>query len=457
MYKLFLALRYLTRRPLSLVAIFALSFSVWALVIAPSVMNGFQTEFHKRVRGTLSDVSFYGGRPFDIERTPEVERALAALPGVTAVAPYIENPALDRHLRRIDYCFVRGVDPAREEQVSSFGDYLLSPRAIFLALNDYDRRGPEQKADLDKLADMYDMDRTVDKQAVYRLLTEGDPEDPQTPTCLVGIYYMIAWNLQVGDTIKLTTARETGEVNQDRTFRVVGAFRTGFSENDRRQVVTSIPSMQGFVGVGPEKVSGYSLRVTDYTRARETREELEAALNRGDLGDDLMKKPLVAQTWDERNRTLLQAVAMEKLLIRIITFIIVIVAAASIFLVLFMAVHTKVRELGILRAVGGTRAGVMSLFVGQGLAIALTGMMAGLGLGILTSLYINEAADAIYRATGWHPFPPDVYYLDRIPTRIDVQENVVNFAVVLALGSVAAIVPGVLAALRPPLKSIRYE
>jgi lipoprotein-releasing system permease protein len=456
MYKLFLAIRYLTRRPLSLVAIFALTFSVWALVIAPSVMNGFQTEFHKRVRGTLSDVSFYGGRPFDIDPTPQLEQGLAGLPGVTAIAPYVENPALDRHLRRIDYCMVRGIDPYREEKVSSFGDYLMSERAIFLAMNDYDRRSPEQKADLDKLADMYKLPTEPDKADLYRRLVEGDPEDPDTPTCLVGIYYMIAWNLQIGDPIKLTTARETGEVNQDQTFKVIGAFRTGFSENDRRQLITSIPSMQRFVGVA-DKISGYSMRVVDYTRAKETRQALEAALDRGDMGEEIMRKPLVAQTWDERNKTLLQAVAMEKLLIRIITFIIVVVAAASIFLVLFMAVHTKVRELGILRAVGGTRSGVMSLFVGQGMAIALSGMVSGLGLGILTSLYINEAANFIYRRTGWHPFPPEVYYLDKIPTRIDAQENIVNFAVVLALGSVAAIIPGVLAALRPPLKSIRYE
>lgn len=456
MYKLFLSVRYLTRRPLSLVAIIALSFSVWALVIAPSVMNGFQTEFHKRVRGTLSDVTFFGGRPFDIDDDPKVEAALAALPGVKAVAPYIENPALDRHLRRIDYCFVRGVDPAREEQVTSFGDYLLSERAIFLAKNDYDRRSAEEKADLERIADRYGIPTEPDKATLYRMLVEGDPEDPGTPTCLVGIYYMIAWGLEVGDPIKLTTARETGEVNQDQTFKVIGAFRTGFSEADRRQIITSIDSLQRFVGV-EGKISGYSIRVNDYTRAKETREALERALERGDLGPDLMRKPLLAQTWDERNRTLLQAVAMEKLLIRIITFLIVVAATASIFLVLFMAVHTKVRELGILRAVGGTRGGVLSLFVGQGFAIALTGMAVGLGLGVLSSIYINEAADAIHRWTGWHPFPPEVYYLDRIPTRIDVQENIVNFAVVLTLGSVAALIPGLLAAFRPPLKSIRYE
>jgi lipoprotein-releasing system permease protein len=286
------------------------------------------------------------------------------------------------------------------------------------------------------------------------MLVEGDPEDPEMPTCIVGVYYLVAWGLRIGDEVKLTTARETGEVNQDKLFRIVGAFRTGFSDNDRRQIITSIRSMQDFAGV-PGKISGYSLRTEDYLQAGVTRKAVEQTIQKGKLPS--IQGPFVAQTWEERNQTLLRAVAMEKLLIRMMTFLIVVAASATIFLVLFMAVHTKVRELGILRAVGGTRWGVLSLFVGQGIAIALVGMLLGFGLGVLSSLYINEAADLIYRITGWHPFPPDVYYLDRIPTRIDVWENLVNFGATLALGSVMALIPGFMAAWRPPLKSIRYE
>lgn len=455
MYKLFLTLRYLTRRPLSLVAIFILTHAVAALVIAPSVMNGFQTEFHKRVRGTLSDVAVYSGRPFDFEEDQATLDGLKALPGVTHVAPYIENPALDRHLRKIDYCMLRGVDPVAEEQVSSFGEYLLSPRDIFLAVNDYDRQPADVQKSIDDMAAEFDLAKTPNKQAIYRMLLEGDPQDPDLPTCVVGIYYLVAWGLRVGDEVKLTTARETGEVNQDKLFKIVGAFSTGFSENDRRQIIMSIRSLQEFAGV-PGRISGYSLRTADYTQAGVTRKAIEQAIQKGKL-PGLLDRPYVAQTWEERNQTLLRAVAMEKLLIRMMMFLMVILASASIFLVLFMAVHTKVRELGILRAIGGTRRGVLSLFIGQGFAIALTGMLLGLGLGVLLSLYINEAADLIDRVTGWHPFPPEVYYLDKIPTRIDLQENAVNFVVTLALGSLAAIVPGFLAAWRPPLKSIRYE
>ena len=95
--------------------------------------------------------------------------------------------------------------------------------------------------------------------------------------------------------------------------------------------------------------------------------------------------------------------------------------------------------------------------MGQGLLIAVAGMAVGLALGVTTSHYLNEIADAIHAATGWHPFPPEVYYLDRIPSKIEWGENAFNFTITLVIGSVAAVVPGMLAALRPPLKAIRYE
>lgn len=453
MYKLFLTLRYLTRRPLSLVAIAALSLSVWTLVVAPSVMNGFQVEFHKRVRGTLSDVTISSDRPFSLPEDPPTVQALEAVPGVKAVAPYLENPALDKHRRKMDYCFLRGVDPAREAQIGSFESYFMSPREVYLSLNDYERQSGDVKAQLEAQAAEAGYTDVKDPQGVFRALVEGDPAAPGVPTCAVGIFYLIAWDLRLGDTIRLTTATDAGEVNQDKEFRIVGVFRTGFSENDRRQVVMSVRSLQDFIGV-PGKLSGYSIKTVDYEQAAVTRQAIVDAWKAGTI---TLTPRIQVLTWLERNQNLLKAVAMERLLITIITFIIVVAATASIFLVLFMTVHSKTREFGILRAIGGTPGGVLSLFMGQGFLLAFLGMALGLALGVLSSWYVNEAADLIHRLTGWHPFPPDVYYLERIPTKIDVAQNVFNFVAVLAMGSVAAIVPGMLAALRPPLKAIRHD
>ncbi|MEZ6184524.1 MAG: FtsX-like permease family protein [Planctomycetota bacterium] len=148
---------------------------------------------------------------------------------------------------------------------------------------------------------------------------------------------------------------------------------------------------------------------------------------------------------------------MEQLLIWLMTLLIVVAASSTIFLVLFMSVHTKVREIGILRAMGATSGGVLTLFVSQGFLLALVGILFGYVLGNLVGWNINEIADVIHTVTGWHPFPPEVYYIDRIPYKPSPTDTALNIAITLALGMVAAVVPGALAALRPPLKAIRHD
>jgi lipoprotein-releasing system permease protein len=219
--------------------------------------------------------------------------------------------------------------------------------------------------------------------------------------------------------------------------------------------MTGLRTLQDFVGM-PGRLSGYSMALDDYQQAWATKAALRTRIHEGEV-DLPLERGFYVRTWEEHNENLLKAVAMEKALIRMMTFLIVLAAIATIFLTLFMAVHTKVREFGILRALGGTPPGVLGLFVGQGVWIAVTGMAAGLGLGVLFATWINEIAAWQQRYTGWHPFPPDVYYLDKIPTRIDVGENLQNFLITLLFGALAALFPGLLAAFRPPLRALRHE
>lgn len=456
MYKLFLVYRYLSRRILSVVAMVVLAFAVWILVVAPSVMSGFQEEFHKRLRGTLSDLELSTAKPHTLPDDAEIADYLRGLPNVKAVAPYIENPALDKHLRKNDYCFIRGIEPRNEEKITQLREYFIDEAEIYRQVNDYKLANKEKRAEIDLVADT--LPKTVDVDTVWKHLEDGHPEEADLPTIAVGVYYLRRWDLRVGETIRLTTASEEGEVNQDQKFRIVGVFRSGHHDTDRRLVLMSLKNAQKFIKV-EGRVSGYRFRLNDYKQADLTKD----ALRQGIRGAIANPTPLpisggyYVKTWEERNVNLLRAVRMEKLLIRMMTFMIVAAASASIFLVLFMTVHSKIRELGILRAVGATRSGVLSLFVGQGFIIALIAMAIGLAAGLLTGAYINEIADMIHRTTGWHPFPPEIYYLERIPIKFEPLDTLFNFTVTLALGAVAAIVPGTIAALRPPLKSIRYE
>lgn len=459
-YVLFLTYRYLMR-PLSLVAIVVLMFAVAALVVAPSVMNGFQAEFHSRVRGTLSDITLSCEMPFAITRHASLEKQVAAVPGVSALGPFLENPAIDTHLSKIDYCFMRGVEPRAEEKVSDFAKFIQSPRQRFLALMDYDTLKGDEKEQVRLMS--LDIPDTVDREAVYKLLEEGDPDRPGVPTCLVGIFFYKTYEPDITlkrtrrtlGTIKLTTASDTAE-KRDRELAVVGTFQTGFFSNDRRTVYMSLRNAQELVAA-QDRVTGYSVKLDDYKRANEVREAIKEVAANAVMDGQLPRRGNYVKTWEEKDENLLRAVGMEKLLIRIMTGLIVVAASASIFLVLIMTAFMKVRELGILRAVGASRFGVFGLFVGQGLLIASIAMGLGCGLGILLSNYINEAAAIVHKLTGWHPFPPEVYYLERIPTKIVPREIGEDFVATLVLGVVFALIPATIAALRPPIRSIRYE
>ncbi len=494
MYKLFLTIRYLVK-PLSLVTIGALALSVIIFTAAPSVMNGFQEDFHERVRGTMSDMSLKSDRPLDVPLSPKIEAALASVPGVEAVAPFIEHPALDRQLNKIDYCMIRGVVPEQEERVGEFRKFVLSDRDWFLEREGFDVASPSKRQDMNEMAAhlapvasvaetelaaarktgdadaIKDAEKRLEKATkhvseIYRKLREGveDPMEPgkRLPAILAGIFFLSVYNLDVGMTVKLTTAAGEGtDIQQDKEFVIVGAFRAGSHDTDRRTLYMDLKTAQRFIGT--DRVSGYAIKLQDYNQARVTkracaRAGVEAVQQVAEEQNIPIRSRYVnVWTWEEQNENLLRAVGMERLLIRLITGMIVLAASATIFLVLVMTIQFKVRELGILRAVGGSWTGTLAIFLGQGFLLAFIGMILGSALGLFGAHYINELADFIHRLTGWHPFPPEVYYLERIPSKIYWSELGVNAILTLCLGVGFSVPPAIVAALRPPIRAIRND
>ncbi|MEZ0230667.1 MAG: ABC transporter permease [Planctomycetota bacterium] len=507
MYKLFLTIRYVFK-PLSLVTIFALAASVVIFTAAPSVMNGFQEDFHARIRGTMSDMILRSDQLLTVPLSPELQNALAAVPGVKAVAPFIEHPALHREFDKADYCMLRGIDPFQEEKVGEFRQFIMSERDWYLEQKEFDVLKEPRKSEVAKRSKSYapspekakeeldaaekalaqaktagkdtkEVARLEDEastckllheqaktylERIYRQLDEGvdDPLEPskKIPAVLGGVFFMKVYDKRPGGgldgIVKLTTAAgDNKEVQQDKRFAIVGAFRAGSHDTDRRVLYMGLRTAQEFIGT--KKISGYAIKLNNYDEARAVRpkcyEAVQSLAKKHDLGMEFIH----IKTWEQQNENLLRAVGMERLLIKLITGMIVFAASATIFLVVFMNVQTKVRELGILRAVGGSAAGTLQIFLGQGFLLAVLGMLLGSAAGLIGAHYINELAAVIHRLTGWHPFPPEVYYLERIPSKIYWSELVVNAAFTMLFGFVFALIPAIQAAVRAPIRAIRHD
>lgn len=122
-----------------------------------------------------------------------------------------------------------------------------------------------------------------------------------------------------------------------------------------------------------------------------------------------------------------------------------------------MIVVEKTRDIGILKALGASSSGVMSIFLTYGLLLGMVGAGAGVVVGLLFVHYINEIEKVISFLTGREVFPEQIYYFKDIPTYVDpftvcwVAFGAVTIAVL------SSVLPARRAARLRPVQALRYE
>jgi lipoprotein-releasing system permease protein len=163
------------------------------------------------------------------------------------------------------------------------------------------------------------------------------------------------------------------------------------------------------------------------------------------------------KTWEDQRRNLLSAVEIEKRIVSTMMLLIVLFAGFMVFLILMLMVIEKTRDLGVLRSMGATPGGVVRLFLRQGMALTLVGVLVGVAAGWLFVDNINPIHDAIERTFGWTLFPPEVYYLDRIPTRLRLEDWMLVIVPAIVCGYLGSIVPALWAARRDPIQALHHE
>ncbi|MBI1249651.1 FtsX-like permease family protein [bacterium] len=167
--------------------------------------------------------------------------------------------------------------------------------------------------------------------------------------------------------------------------------------------------------------------------------------------------PYRIQSWRDLQGPLLAAVQMEKTILNILLFLIIGVAGFGILATFYMIVVEKTKDIGILKSLGASGGGIMSIFVGYGLSLGIVGSGVGCILGLLFVWNINRVAKLIEIITGREVFDPTIYYFQEIPTIIEPMAIVMVVTGAMLIAVMASVLPAIRAARLHPVEALRYE
>src|SRR5690554_4815776 len=313
-FTLFLAMRHIRRRALqSGITVAGVAVGVMVLITALSLTNGFIDEL---INSTLQATPHVTLSSFDGSMLPEDELLLAALSaeaGVTAAAPYLA---------------AQGLIARRANTTQG-----VSARQGFTQLVGID-------ANLESLV----LDLPILQEQSEALASdEGIVLGQSLSLRQLGVF--------TGDEVMVS------ELGGNRsTFTVAGSFRVGNELIDNVTSYLSIPALQEFLGA-EGMISGYHVRVDS---------PAEAANLARRLGDSY---GLLSSSWQNLFASLIDQLELQRTLISVVVFLIVLVAAMGIANILVLTVAEKTTEIAILRALGASERQVLRVFTLEGLLL----------------------------------------------------------------------------------------
>ena len=138
-------------------------------------------------------------------------------------------------------------------------------------------------------------------------------------------------------------------------------------------------------------------------------------------------------------------------------FFIIAVAGFGILAIFFMIVVEKTRDIGILKALGASTAGIRGIFLGYGLLLGSVGSGVGMAGGLLFVAYINEVETLLSRVLGHKVFDDSIYYFNEIPTLVQPWTVAWIVAGALFIAAAASVWPAQRAAKLHPVRALRFE
>ena len=267
---------------------------------------------------------------------------------------------------------------------------------------------------------------------------------------MIGTRMAQRMNLTVGNQITLISPQSNptafGSIPRLKSYKIAALFEVGMYEYDNSFVYMPMEAAQTFFRLG-DAVTGIDILLDDPDAVRDIREAVSTAIGPGKRLYD----------WQQANSSFFTAIQVERNVMFLILTLIILVAAFNIISSLIMLVKDKGRDIAVLRTMGASRGMIMRIFFMTGASIGVVGTLAGFALGLVFCLNIETIRKGVEFLTGTELFSAEIYFLSRLPAKVDSGEVVTVVLMALILSFLATIYPAWRAARQDPVEALRYE
>lgn len=339
---------------------------VAAMIVVLSVINGFEIELRNRFLAANAHVLLYrfpAGLLDYADWAKTVEKDFGK--DITGTSPFVHYETMARADSMMNSVLVRGILPKSRKDVQDLTP-LVRPSSSLDAL----QSEVETAAKMEKL--------------------------PNIPSVIIGSGLLSILNLKVGDVMELISP-EDSSIGDVAKFKIAGIYDSGLKHYDNRIVIMSLPVAQKFFAMGA-KVTGLEVGLKDPGESPAIATKMQEMYS------------ISIKEWQSFNKSLFDAMEMERAVIGLIVALVAIVASFNILTTLFVSVTQKQKDISILKTCGATNRQILRIFIKQGLLIGSLGSAMGAVLALLISWLIER-----YHFVDL----PDLYLIATLPIAYD--------------------------------------